>query len=50
MTHWNGTKDFGSALYRPDEYAAVTAVLAQLLGPERARTIEEIVRMTGINS
>lgn len=50
MNTWSGHKDSGSAIYRPDEYAAVTSALAQCLGPERARTVEEIARATRIAS
>lgn len=49
-TRWSGGKDAGGPTYRPDEYASVSAVLAQCIDPYHAKTVEEIATLTRIGS
>jgi hypothetical protein len=51
MATWSGSKDSGSPIYRPDEYATVTTwMLARCVGPERACSVEQIATATGLGS
>jgi hypothetical protein len=47
---WSGGKDAGASVYHGDEYRRVVAYLAEQDCPERARLVEELARLTRLES